>query len=202
MASVVWVQGKAIITGLSNKWTDMVGEEQDAFVEWVTDQWEDSDIGCPSELRDILLVVSYGSAKERACTYGLVAYLNSRVITKSEVVPSYLLEASSHRAEAGGLLGALEVAVTLQQIGVQFLEVQIVTDNEAAVNTAQKGKVTIGAADSDLFGKLFQLQPKLLVKCDFTWVNGHQDDGVTDLDVPLSIKVRLNIRTDLLVLEQ
>ena len=86
-------------------------------------------IECTCELRDILVVVLDGSAKDHTCTYGLVAYLNGRLFTRSEVVPSYLKEVSSHRAEAGGLLGALEVAVTLHNRGVQFSAVQIVADN-------------------------------------------------------------------------
>ena len=49
-------------------------------------------IECTCELRDILVVVLDGSAKDHTCTYGLVAYLNGRLFTRSEVVPRYLKE--------------------------------------------------------------------------------------------------------------
>ena len=51
----------------------------------------------------------------------------------------------------GGLLGVLQVAVILQDRGMTFTEVYLVADNEAAIHTAQNGRVTIGASEYDLF---------------------------------------------------
>jgi len=198
VASVVMLQEVVMVTGLTDKWRDMGIQEQEKYGAGVSDRWDDIELECSRDLQDILVVVSDGSEKGRACTYGLVAYLNGRIITRSKGVPSYLEEATSHRAEAGGLLGALEVTVVLQNRGVQFNAVKIVADNEAAIKTAQRGNTNIGVADFDLFSKLFQLQPELKVQCSYTWVKGHQDDDKQDLDIPLSLEAQVNIRADIL----
>ena len=56
---------------------------------------------------------------------------------------------------------------------MQFTEVYLVADNEAAIHTAQRGRVAIGASEYDLFTKLFRLQEDLRVPCSYRWVRCH-----------------------------
>ena len=104
-----------------------------------------------------MVVVSDESEKEWGCTYGLIVYFNGQIITKSEVVPNHYEEANLYHTEIDGLLGVLQVVIVLQGRGKKFTEVFIVADNEAAIDTGQLDKVKIGAAEYDLFRKLFQL---------------------------------------------
>ena len=45
------------------------------------------------------------------------------------------------------------MVVVLQKRGIQFLEVNIVADNEAAIYIVQRVKVNIKVAEYDLFGE-------------------------------------------------
>ena len=155
MATMNNDQHELKVTGIVERWRPR--EERGRYMggSGVSEQWHASDILCPEELQDILLVVSDGSENDLGCTYELVAYLNGHTLNRSAVVSSHYDEAHSHSAETRGFLGTLQVAVTLHDRGMMFTEVYLVADNETTINTAQKGRVTIGASEYDFLHNRF-----------------------------------------------
>ena len=81
----------------------------------------------------------------------MVAHLDKYTIKRADDVPSHLKEVTLHRQETGGLLGALQLAVGLQEQGLHWLEVTIVADNNTLVITVELHKLVIVVAIMHLF---------------------------------------------------
>jgi len=137
-----------------------------------------------------------GSCKDHLLTFGLIMEGNNQILQCSGAVPSHIDEATSHRAELGGICKTIEVLIALTNPTTNLRrKIKLYCDNRIAVDQSKHAKPNPGIKNFDIIQQISLLMPTL-PNIDIQWIKAHQDKA-TPFE-KLTRPAQLNVMADLL----